>query len=86
MPTSAELRPYCLETMGRLEFTPSEAEVIRAKLRELRRVDRDRQKAIRASLRRIGFSIEDVTAPGDEGFTVADFDALVARGTIRISV
>lgn len=69
--------------MGRLNFTRAEADEIRSLLRELRRAERDRQKAIRAKIRRIGFYITDVSHDAD-GFTVSDFDELVRRGTISI--
>lgn len=55
---------------------------IRAQLRRLRVSDRDEQKKIRAGLRRIGFRISDF-ATDTVGFTVSDFDSLVARGVIH---
>jgi hypothetical protein len=69
--------------MGRLHFKSAEIAEIRGLLRELRRADRDRQKAIRAKLRRIGFYITDVSHDS-EGFTASDFDALIRRGTITV--
>jgi hypothetical protein len=69
--------------VGRLNFTRAEQDEIRGLLRELRRADRDRQKTIRAKIRRIGFYISDVSHDAD-GFTVSDFDDLVRRGTITI--
>jgi hypothetical protein len=42
--------------MGRLTFSADEIAEIRRLLVELRRADRDRQKMIRAKIRRIGFS------------------------------
>jgi hypothetical protein len=69
--------------MGRLNFTTDESAEIRRLLVELRRADRDRQKTIRARIRRIGFFISDVSH-GGAGFTSSDFDAPVSRGTITI--
>lgn len=67
---------------GRNEFTNSEIDEIRAALRELRHADQGRQKVIRSRLRRIGFYITDFSHSA-EGFTVSDFDEMLARGTIR---
>jgi hypothetical protein len=58
-----------------------EIDKIRSRIRELRRADRDRQKAIRAGLRSMGFRISDYTHD-QQGFTVADLDALIKRGVI----
>jgi hypothetical protein len=69
--------------MGRLRFTRSEIDELRALLSELRRAEPTRQKTIRAKMRRIGFYITDVSHDGD-GFTLSDFDALIRRGTITI--
>ena len=68
---------------GRLEFTRDEIGEIRGALRELRRADPDRQKKIRARLRRTGFYITDFSHDAD-GFTVSDFDEMVSRGTITV--
>jgi hypothetical protein len=68
---------------GRSAFTGAEINQIRARLRELRRADRTRQKTIRAGLRSMGFRITDYTHD-QQGFTVADCDALVKRGVITI--
>lgn len=67
--------------MGRLSFTEDEIAALRQLLTELRRSDRDRQKTIRAKIRRIGFYISDVSRDAG-GFTATDFDALVRRGVI----
>lgn len=65
-------------------FTSAEAERIRNALHELRAADRDRQKSIRASLRRTyGFYITNFDC-SRKGFTVADFDYLVASGEISV--
>ena len=67
--------------MGRLSFAEDEIAALRQLLTELRRSDRDRQKTIRAKIRRIGFYISDVSHDAG-GFTATDFDALVRRGVI----
>lgn len=67
---------------GRDTFTSDETARIREQLQRLRVVDRDEQKKIRAGLRRVGFRISDY-AVGNAGFTVSDFDSLVARGVIK---
>lgn len=67
--------------MGRLTFSTDEIAEIRRLLVELRRADRDRQKTIRAKIRRIGFYITDVSHDAG-GFTATDFDALVRRRVI----
>jgi hypothetical protein len=56
---------------GRMSFTRDETEQLRSLLRELRRADRDRQKTIRARMRRMGFYITDL-------------DELISRGTIKV--
>jgi hypothetical protein len=66
---------------GRDTFTNEEAITIREHLGRLRLADRDEQKSIRARLRRLGFRISDYATDND-GFTVSDFDMLVARGVI----
>jgi hypothetical protein len=67
--------------MGRLRFTEDEIAEIRRLLVDLRRADRDRQKAIRARIRRIGFYITDVSHDVG-GFAATDFDALLRRRVI----
>ncbi len=68
---------------GKTTFTHREAGVIRKKLGEVRRADRDVQKKLRNELRKMGFYIRDFTS-SNSGFTAADFDALVQRGTLSI--
>lgn len=71
--------------MGRSTFTTTEAQDIRRLLREKGIADRDRQKAIRGSLRRkYDFYISDFSSDAD-GFTASDFDSCVARGRITVS-
>lgn len=69
----------------RSEFTPEEADEILHLLREVRRADRSRQKGLRARLRRIGFYITDYVHD-QAGFTASDFDDLVRRGVVKITV
>jgi hypothetical protein len=68
---------------GRTTFTRSEADRIRSLLDKARRSDRQAQKTLRATLRRIGFRIREFDASG-AGFTRSDFDELVRRGVITI--
>jgi G:T/U-mismatch repair DNA glycosylase len=69
---------------GRDEFTSAEADKIRKLLRDKQRANRTRQKALRQSLRSIGFYITDFgSSPG--GFGPSDFDRLVRAGRIRIT-
>ena len=70
--------------MGRLSFNTSELERLRKLVHEKQTADRDRQKQLRAQMRRIGFNISDVSAE-PEGFVVSDFDDLVSRGVITIT-
>ena len=66
-----------------MSFNPGEIEELRGLLRELRRADRDRQKAIRARMRRIGFYISDFSHDA-EGFTASDLDDLITGATITV--
>jgi hypothetical protein len=67
--------------VGQLSFSTAEIAELRRLLVELRRADRDRQKAIRAKIRRVGFNISDVSHDAG-GFTATDFDVLISRGVI----
>jgi hypothetical protein len=64
---------------GRMTFSSSEIDELRSLLRELRRADRDRQKSIRARMRRMGFYITDFSHDAD-GFTASDLNEMIARG------
>jgi hypothetical protein len=66
-----------------MSFTAGEIAELRGMLRQLRRSDRDRQKAIRNRMRRMGFFITDFSHDAD-GFTVSDLDELISRGTITV--
>ena len=70
---------------GRWQFSQTEAHGIRAELLALRRADRTEQKRIRQRIRRqYEFYITDFGFQGRRGFTVADFERLVAAGRIAI--
>lgn len=68
---------------GRSTFTRSELERIRLLIREKQTADRDRQKALRARLRSMGFRISDFAEY--QGFVESDLDDLIARGTINVT-
>jgi hypothetical protein len=69
---------------GRTTFREDEIAELRALIREKQTADRDRQKALRARMRRMGFYITEFgQEPG--GFTVSDLDELIQRGTITIT-
>ena len=68
---------------GRVEFSAAEAAALRRLIREKQSADAGRQKTLRARMRRLGFRISDFDACLG-GFSVADFDDLVARGAISV--
>ena len=68
---------------GRSTFTCSEIAELRRLIREKQTADRDRQKSLRARMRRMGFYITDV-ASDYSGFVVSDLDDLIARGVLEI--
>jgi hypothetical protein len=68
---------------GRREFTPEEIDSLRQLIREKQTADRDRQKSLRARMRRIGFYISDFS-DDYSGFVVSDLDELISRGTITL--
>ncbi len=67
---------------GKSHFTRDEIKAIKDLLYDLRRADRDRQKAIRGKMRRLGFYITDF---GEHGVTTADLDDLITSGVIKVS-
>lgn len=69
---------------GRDKFTSDEAATIRTLLREKTRVGTADQKPVRDKLRHLQFWIEDF-ALTREPFRVADFDALVRDGIIKVA-
>ena len=68
---------------GKDTFSPAEAAQIRSLLREKARSDSDLQKKLRRQLRDLGFYIRDFDS-SYSGFTVHDFETLVANGRIKI--
>jgi hypothetical protein len=72
---------------GRATFTARQATEIRATLdlvsRARRAGDRPQAKALRHSLRAMGFYITDWDQ-SQQGFERSDFDRLVSQGAIRI--
>lgn len=68
---------------GRSNFSELQASTIRSILRDVRRAERPKQKALRAKLRATGFNISD-WPKSSGGFTVSDFDDLIAQGSVTI--
>ena len=67
---------------GNTQFTREQIKAIKGLLHDLRRADRDRQKAIRGKLRKqYGFFITDF---GGHGFTTGDLDDLITSGRIKV--
>ena len=66
--------------MRTMSYTEKEADTIRYLLKERRKASRDEQKAIRATIRNLGFRISDYWT----GFTEVDFDNEVRAGRIVI--
>jgi hypothetical protein len=64
-------------------FTSAEISELRLLIREKQTAPPDRQKAIRAKMRRIGFYISDYA--DYPGFVESDLDDLIARGTITVT-
>ena len=67
----------------RSRFTRAEIAEIKRLVREKQTAPADRQKALRARLRRMGFFISDYA--DEPGFVESDVDALVGRGTITVT-
>ena len=65
------------------QFSTSEISTIRSLVREKSHAGRDRQKAIRAQLRAIGFDISSY-ALTYQAFTTVDLDRLIEAGTIKV--
>lgn len=68
---------------GKRKFTQKEAEQIRILIREKNRVTPGQQKTIRYKIRKLGFYYSDFSS-SKEGYTIADFDALIKSGQIEI--
>jgi hypoxanthine-DNA glycosylase len=64
-------------------FTKTEIEQIKELIAEKLRVTPNKQKGIRARIRKIGFHFSDFSSKKD-GYTVADFEALISKGAIKV--
>ena len=72
-----------MTTAHRRSFTNRELDELGGLVREKQTADRDRQKALRSRMRRIGFYISDFT-DDPKGFVASDLDE-IQRGTIVVS-
>lgn len=68
---------------GQNTFTTSQANEIRKLIAEKVRSTSDKQKGIRDKIRKLGFYYSDFCSDKD-GYTVADFEALIRSGRIKI--
>ena len=68
--------------MRRSTFTRAEIAEIKRIVREKQTAPADRQKALRAKLRKLGFYISDYS--DEPGFVESDVDDLIRRGTITV--
>jgi hypoxanthine-DNA glycosylase len=64
-------------------FTKTEAEQIKKLIAEKLRAAPDKQKGIRARIRKIGFHFSDFCSTKD-GYTIADFEALIRSGVVKV--
>ncbi|WP_313157547.1 GIY-YIG nuclease family protein [Sphingobacterium multivorum] len=69
---------------GQNTFTSSEIQKIKKLIAEKVVSTPDNQRGIRAKIRKIGFHYSDFSSK-KEGYTVADFDALIHSGQIKIT-
>ena len=69
---------------GRDTFASAEIAKLRRLIQEKQTAGLDRQKQLRAQMRRIGFYITDFCSD-QRGFTVEDLDELIERGKVRVS-
>ena len=69
---------------GKNTFTSSEIQTIKKLIAEKVAETADKQKGIRAKIRKIGFHYSDFSAKKD-GYTVSDFELLIRLGQIKIS-
>lgn len=67
----------------RSTFTSAGIAEIKLIVREKQTAPADRQKTLRAKLRRLGFYISDYS--DEPGFVESDVDDLIRRGTITVS-
>ena len=68
---------------GQNTFTTSQVETIKKLIAEKVLATPDKQKGIRGKIRNIGFHYSDFSSKKD-GYTVADFEALIRSGQIKI--
>lgn len=68
---------------GSNTFTSSQIDAIRKLIAEKVVAPPDKQKGIRAKIRKIGFHYSDFNSRKD-GYTIADFDALIRSGQVKI--
>lgn len=68
---------------GKLIFTKSDAQKIRALITEKCNADSVAQKGIRAKIRKLGFSYADFSA-SKPGYTVEDFNSLIRSKRIQV--
>ncbi|MEP7251685.1 MAG: DNA-deoxyinosine glycosylase [Ginsengibacter sp.] len=68
---------------GKKSFNKSEVEQIQKLIAENLRTTPDKQKGIRAKIRKIGFYFSDFSSKNN-GYTVADFEALIHSGAIKV--
>ena len=69
--------------MKRSTFTRTEIAEIKRIVREKQTAPADRQKTLRAELRRLGFYISDYS--DEPGFVESDVDDLIRRGSITVA-
>ena len=67
----------------RSTFTAAEVAEIKRIVREKQTAPADRQKTLRAKLRKLGFYISDYS--DEPGFVESDVDDLIQRGTITVT-
>ena len=67
----------------RSTFSSAEIAELRRLIREKQTAPADRQKVLRAKMRKLGFFITDYA--DYPGFVESDLDDLLSRGTIRVA-
>ena len=67
---------------GKNIFTTSQIDEIKKLIAEKVRATEDKQKGIRAKIRKLGFYYSDFSTKKD-GYTVADFESLISSGQIK---
>jgi hypothetical protein len=66
----------------RSTFTSAEIAELKRLIRDKQTAPADRQKVLRAKMRKLGFFITDYA--DYPGFVESDFDSLISRGTITV--